>query len=147
MEIIIKQNILLKALTVVSKVAVGGRASLPVLNNILIQADKAGVSLSATNLDIAAIDFLPIKPKKEGKITVPARLLTDFIGNLPRNEEIKIEAKGTKVIVSSGKYQSVINGADAEDFPSLPSVDEKEAVKFIVGVDEFKNSLWKSRKW
>lgn len=141
MRIKINQNKLSKALNIVSRIAAGSRATLPVLNNVLICAEKGKVSLSTTNLDMAIVDFLPIKPEEEGKITVPARLLAEFVGNLPRNEEIEIKNKGTKVTVSAGKYQSVMNGVDAEDFPTLPEINEKKAVKFVVGVDEFKSGI------
>lgn len=141
MRIKINQNKLSKALNIVSRIAAGSRATLPVLNNVLICAEKGKVSLSTTNLDMAIVDFLPIKPEEEGKITVPARLLAEFVGNLPRNEEIEIKNKDTKVTVSAGKYQSVMNGVDAEDFPTLPEINEKKAVKFVVGVDEFKSGI------
>ena len=141
MRIKINQNKLSKALNIVSRIAAGSRATLPVLNNVLICAEKGKVSLSTTNLDMAIVDFLPIKPEEEGKITVPARLLAEFVGNLPRNEETEITNKGTKVTVLAGKYQSVMNGVDAEDFPTLPEINEKKAVKFVVGVDEFKNGI------
>ncbi len=141
MKFKIKQNKLSKALNIVSRVAGGSRVSLPILNNVLISAEKSSVFLSTTNLDMAITDYLPVKPVEEGKITVPARLLAEFVGNLPRDEEITIENKGTKVTVSAGKYQSTINGVDADDFPTLPDMDEKKVIKFIVGVDEFKNGI------
>ncbi|MBR3368906.1 DNA polymerase III subunit beta [Candidatus Saccharibacteria bacterium] len=141
MKFKIKQNKLSRALNTVSRVAAGSRTTLPILNNVLIFAEKNKVSLSTTNLDMAITEYLPERPEEEGKITVPARLLAEFVGNLPRDEEITIENKGTKVTISAGKYQSVINGADAEDFPTLPEINEKKAVKFTINVDDFKNGI------
>lgn len=141
MKIKIGQSKLSRALNAVSRVAAGSRATLPVLNNVLICAEKGKVSLTTTNLDMAIVDYLPIKPEEEGKITVPARLLADFVGNLPREEEIEIKTKGTKITVSAGKYQSVMNGVDADDFPTLPNIDEKKAVKFLLNIDDFKSGI------
>lgn len=141
MKLKIKQNKLSRALNTVSRVAVSSKSSLAVLNNVLINAEEDKVSLSTTNLDMAIIEFLPIRAEEEGKITVPARLLAEFVSNLPKDEEIIIETKGKKVSISAGKYQSVINGADADDFPALPEVDEKKAIKFSLGVDEFKHGV------
>lgn len=138
MEIKIAQSKLSKALNVVSRVAAGSRTTLPVLNNVLIRADEGKVSLTTTNLDMAIVDFLPVKPVDTGVITVPAKLFADFVGNLPREEVVSITSSGTKITVKAGKYQSVINGTVADDFPELPEIEEEKSVKFVVSVDDFK---------
>ena len=119
MEINVDQNKLTKALSVVSKVATSSKTTLPILSNVLIKAKKNKVTLTTTNLDMAVVDFLPTSSSKDGEITVPARLLADFVANLPKGE-VKISVNGTKITVSSGKYKSMMNGASTEDFPELP---------------------------
>lgn len=141
MKIETTQEKLNKALNIVSRVAVGIKASLPILNNVLIKVNKKKVSLTTTNLDIAVVNYLPVSNSEDGIVTVPARLIAEFVNNLPKGEVVRIEAKGTKVTVKAGKYSSVINGALAEDFPEMPEINEEEAVKFKIGVDEFKNGL------
>ena len=140
MKIKVTQDKLSKALSNVSRIAIG-RATLPILNNILIRVDNKKVSLVTTNLDMAVIDFLPVSSSEDGVITVPAKLLTEFISNLPKGEIVEISTKGSKVTVSAGKYSSTINGTIADDFPELPEIDEKNSVTFKIGIDEFKNSL------
>lgn len=140
MEIEVTQEKLSKALNTVSRVA-GNRSTLPVLNNVLIRVDEKKVSLTTTNLDMAVVDYLPVSSAKDGVVTVPARLLAEFVSNLPRGEVIKIDAKDTKVTVSAGKYTSVVNGTLADDFPELPEIDESKAVVFKLGVDDFKTAL------
>jgi DNA polymerase-3 subunit beta len=90
---------------------------------------------------MAVVDYLPVSSAKDGVVTVPARLLAEFVSNLPRGEVIKINAKDTKVTVSAGKYTSVVNGTLADDFPELPEIDESKAVVFKLGVDDFKTAL------
>lgn len=141
MEFKLTQNKLSKALNIVSKITSGNKATLPVLNNVLIRAEDNKVFLSTTNLDIAIVDYLPVKPNKEGSVTVPARLLAEFVGNLPKTEEVSISAKDTKITISAGKYKSIINGTVADEFPEIPKIDEEKAVKFIMGIDEFKNGI------
>ncbi len=138
MEFKLSQNKLSKALNIVSKVAMGNKATLPILNNVLIKADGDKVSLSTTNLDIAIVDYLPVKPDNEGSITVPARLLAEFVNNLPKSDEVVLKSDGSKMTIVAGKYRSTINGASADDFPEIPKIDDSEVVKFIMGVDEFK---------
>ena len=140
MEIEVSQSKLSKALNNVSRIAVG-KVTLPVLNNVLIRVDNKKVSLVTTNLDMAIVDYLPVSDSKDGVVTVPAKLLAEFVSNLPRDEKIKITTEGTKITISAGKYTSTINGSPADDFPELPEINEENAVVFKIGVDEFKNGI------
>lgn len=141
MEIEVSQEKLARALNVVSRVAVGAKATLPILSNVLIRVDGGKVSLTTTNLDMAVVDYVPVINAKDGTITVPARLLAEFVQNLPKGEKIKITVDGAKVKTVAGKYSSTINGATAEDFPELPEIDEEKAVIYKMGIDEFKAGL------
>ena len=137
MEIEVTQEKLSRALNNVSRIAMG-RVTLPVLNNVLIRVDNKKVSLTTTNLDMAVVDFLPTSKSKNGTVTVPAKLLADFVSNLPKGETIKISAKGDKVTISAGRYSSTINGCPADDFPELPELDEKSSATFKINTDDFK---------
>ena len=138
MEIEVTQEKLAKALSSVSRVAAGARSPLPILSNVLIRADNNKVSLTATNLEMAVVEYVPVISAKNGAMTVPARLLAEFVSNLPRGEKITIKTEGVKVKISAGKYTSTINGMAADDYPELPEIDEKAAVKYKLGTDEFK---------
>ena len=70
---------------------------------------------------------------------MPARLIAEFVSNLPRGEIVEITAEGEKVRLKLGGYTSSINGAPADDFPELPEIEEGKVVKFVIGVDEFKD--------
>lgn len=141
MEIKIGQEKLAKALNYVSKVAAGARATLPILNNVLIRVDDNRVSLTTTNLDMAVVSFLPVAGCKNGVVTVPARLLAEFVSNLPKSEMVELVAEGEKVEIRAGGYTSSINGAAADDFPELPEVEEDKMMKFSVDVEAFKEGL------
>ncbi len=141
MELEVAQDKLNKALSIVSKVAVSGRSTLPILSNVLIRCNAGKVSLITTNLDMAAVDYLPTLKASDGVVTVPARVLAEFVSNLPRGEKISLKTEGVKVKLTAGKYTSTMNGVAADDFPELPELDEKSAVKFSMGVDEFKTGL------
>ena len=141
MEIKILQEKLAKALNTVSRVAAGSRTTLPILSNVLIRVDDNKVTLTTTNLDMAVVSYLPASQSKNGVITVPARLMAEFVGNLPRGEVVEIGANGDKVAIKVSGYTSTINGASADDFPELPEIDESKAVKFQMGVEEFKEGL------
>lgn len=141
MEIKIAQEKLSKSLNGVSRVAAGARATLPILNNVLIRVDDNKVSLTTTNLDMAVMSFLPATSSKNGVVTVPARLIAEFVSNLPRGEIVEITAEGARVEVKAGKCQSTINGALADDFPELPELDTEKTVRFTMGAEDFKAGL------
>lgn len=140
MKIEVTQDKISKALNIVSRTAVGTRVTLPVLNNVLIRVDDKKVSLVTTNLDMAVIDYLPVSSSEDGVITVPAKLIAEYVSNLPKGI-IKIESNDTKITVSSDKYSSTINGTLADEFPEIPEINEETAVTFKIGVDEFKTSV------
>jgi DNA polymerase-3 subunit beta len=140
MEINVDQGKLAKALSVVSRVATGSKTTLPILSNVLIRVLDGKVTLTTTNLDMAVVDYLPTSSSKNGEITVPARLLADFVSNLPKGD-VKISVKDTKITTVSGKYKSVMNGVDATDFPELPELNEEKSVIFKIPAEEFKESV------
>lgn len=141
MEITIIQKRLAKALSIMSRVALNSRTGLPILNNVLLRAEGNQLTLTATNLELATVSYLTAKVEKEGTITVPARLMAEFVANLPKDDDVNISTKDGKMTVSAGKYKSTINGIAADDFPELPKIDEKKAVQFRVGVDVLKESI------
>lgn len=140
MEIEVEQGKLAKALNVVSRVAAGTKSTLPVLNNVLIRVDGKKVTLTTTNLDMAVVDYLPTSNCKNGVVTVPAKLLAEFVSNLPKGV-VKMTVKNEKVITTLGKYTSTMNSTPADDFPELPEIDEQKAVVFKMGVDDFKTGV------
>jgi len=140
MELSVPQERLAKALNIVSRVSLHTKLTLPVLSNVLIRAEGKKLALTATNLEMATVHFLGAKVKKEGTITVPARLLAEFVSNLPKEVDVEMTAKDNKLTVKAGQYRSVMNGLAADDFPELPKIDEKKAVKFKVGVEDFRTA-------
>ncbi len=94
--------------------------TLPILNNLLLEAKKGKFSISATNLEIGVISNINAKVKKEGKITISSKLLSSFVNNLEEDEKIEMNLDGDKLKLSSGKSKAVIKGLPADDFPLIP---------------------------
>lgn len=122
MKLQVTQENLAKALGHVSRVA-NSRGTLPILSNVLIKTTGNRLSISATNLDIAITHYIGSKVQKEGAITVPARLMQDFVSSLPAGV-IDLSLQDNKLHISTEKYQSVINGVSAEDFPVMPAITD-----------------------
>ena len=127
MKLKVTQENLAKALNSVSRVA-NSRGTLPILSNILLKIVDNRLSIAATNLDIAITHFVGAKVEKEGAITVPARLMQEFVSSLPSGV-ISLELQENKLHISTEKYQSTINGVSAEDFPVMPAITKGETLK------------------
>lgn len=108
------------ALTLASPIA-SKNASLPILQNILLKAEEGGLTISATNLEIGVVTFVRGKTEEPGELTVQASLLAQFV-NLLDADQVELVSDGTKLLVSSGKQKTSIQGVDAADFPVLPKI-------------------------
>lgn len=121
MQLQVTQENLNKALSVVARVA-SARNTLPILANVLIKTVDNRLSISATNLDIAITQHIGAKVSEEGAITVPARLMQDFISSLPSGV-IELKLDESKLHITTDQYQSVVNGVVADDFPVMPAIN------------------------
>jgi DNA polymerase III subunit beta len=118
------QENLARGLSVVSR-AVSNR-SLPVLTNVLLKTEDAGLKLTATNLEIGITYWVPGKIESDGATSVPARLLTDLVNSLPGGEPIDLElGEGETLHIRSGRFESNIKGISADDFPTVQTSGER----------------------
>ena len=118
------QENLNRGLNIVGR-AVAARSTLPITQNILLAAEQSRLKLAATNLEMATTCWVGAKVEEEGSITVPARLLIDFVNSLPNDLiEINLPAAGRILELKSGHFQARINGIDAADFPPIPQITD-----------------------
>lgn len=118
------QENLNKGLNIVGR-AVATRSTLPITQNILLSAEQSRLKLAATNLEMAITCWVGAKVKQKGEITVPARLLSDFVNSLPNDLiEINLPASGRILELKSGHFQAHIHGIDAADFPPIPQIND-----------------------
>lgn len=137
MKLQVTQENLNKALGIVARVA-NTRNALPVLSNVLLKTVNNRLTIAATNLDIAITYYTGAKVQDEGAITVPARLMQDFVGSLPSGV-IELELEDYKLHVKTDQYQSSINGVSAEEYPVMPAIDK--GVSWSVPAGELKKAL------
>ena len=118
------QENLQRALGRVSR-AVATRTALPVLSNVLIATDGERLRIAATNLEIGVTTWVDGSIQEEGRITVDARLLGEFVNTLPSGQvDLTTDATRISLTVQSGRDKATINGIDAEDFPVIPTVSD-----------------------
>ncbi|MEI8103853.1 MAG: DNA polymerase III subunit beta [Candidatus Moraniibacteriota bacterium] len=127
MKVICTQENLKRAIGVAER-GVGRQGTLPILGNFLLETDNGRLKLSATNLDIGIVARVGAKIETDGRITVPAKLLSNFISNLPVGETITLEEMpGLALSITAGQYQVKIKGLDAQEFPIIPQAKEGSA--------------------
>lgn len=139
MEITVTQENLTRALSAVGRVA-SIKTQLPILSNILLRTDGNRLLIAATNLEIAITQYIGAKITKPGAITIPARLMSEFISSLPK-ESVELKVINDNLHIKSGKYTSIINGFIADDFPELPTINEVSSIQYSIKVEDFKKAV------
>jgi DNA polymerase III subunit beta len=137
MKLQVTQENLAKALSTVGKIA-NSRGTLPILSNIVLKTVDNRLSIEATNLDIAINQLIGSKVETGGAITVPARLMQDFISSLPSGV-ISLELDEHRLKITTDKYQSVINGTSFDEFPVMPAISKGKTWK--MSAQKFKQAL------
>lgn len=111
-----------RALAQVSR-AVATKTALPVLSNVLIASDDGRLKIAATNLEIGITTWIGASIEEEGRITVDARLLSEFVNTLPSDAvQLSSDSVRSSLMVQCGRDKAAINGIDADDFPVIPTV-------------------------
>ena len=139
MELSVTQENLARALNAVSRVA-SSKTGLPILSNILLRTDGSRLLVAATNLEIASTYHIGAKVLKQGSVTLPARLVNEFVSSLPKGT-VDLSTKGAHMTITSGSFTSVLNGVDADEFPELPTIDEKKSVQYTINSLDFKQAI------
>jgi len=106
---------------------ISSRISLPVLGNILIEAKGGRIITSSTNLEVGLICKTGGKVEEEGGITIPARLITDYINSLPNNR-IDFDGDENLINIKCKNNQASIKGIPPTEFPQIPKIKNKTLV-------------------
>jgi len=128
MKFKLNKNDILKTLQNVQS-AISSKNTLPILSNILLEAQKNNIKITATDLDIGISSKADIKPEIEGAITIPAKKIFDIIKELPEDNPITISTKKNNVVtIESGKILFKIIGLPKEEFPQPPTLKNKDTI-------------------
>lgn len=135
MKITVLQENLHRALGIVGK-AVATKTTMPVLNNILLETEKGRLKLSATNLEVGITHWLDCQIEEDGAVTIPAKLLTDFVADLPADKiEIVLDDARHILHLTCGRHEAHIKGIDASEFPVVPVLTTQTVVAEVSAPD------------
>lgn len=108
--------------------AINTKSSLPILSNILIEAENDNTVLTATDLDIGITTTIPIKADVAGSVTIPAKKFFDIIKELPESEILISVKKNNLVNIECDSCAFKIMGLPKDEFPQLPEFKDRDSV-------------------
>jgi DNA polymerase-3 subunit beta len=122
MRFTIERGALMKALGHVQSV-VERRNTIPILSNVLIEAQGNSVTFAATDLDIEIVDGADAEVERAGSITVPAHLLYEIVRKLPDGAQVRLDLSSDdpRVTITAGRGRYNLSVLAAADFPAMSS--------------------------
>ena len=126
MKLRILQETLSESLQIASRFT-SNRTQLPVLGNIYLSSEKNKLVISATNLEMSFTTSIGSQVEKEGKITIPTRVIVDLIGNLNPGS-LSLETDKEQLVVSGNQNKFNLSGMNVSDFPSVPQSIGKTSI-------------------
>jgi len=102
----------------------------------MLSSDQGRLKLVSTNLEMAVSCWVGAKIDEEGSVTIPAKLLTEFVATLPNDKiDMSLPASGTKTLeLKCARFEARISGVDAKEFPPIPKVGDGITVKVEIGL-------------
>jgi DNA polymerase sliding clamp subunit (PCNA homolog) len=131
MKVTLERTALLKSLGHVHRV-VERRNTIPILSNVLIEAQDGKLALKSTDLDLEASESVPADVAQNGATTVPAHVIYDIVRKLPEGAQASLETAGDsgQLILRSGRSRFTLQALPASDFPDLTSASSRTASRF-----------------
>ncbi|MBW7893877.1 MAG: DNA polymerase III subunit beta [Opitutaceae bacterium] len=112
---------------------VGSKATMPILSNVLIEAEKDQISLTTTNLDLGIRCKIKAEVKETGSVTLPVKRLAGIVRELPNVDVTVDAAPNHQVKLASGGSNFRIMGIGKEEFPPLPEFGDEKSFSLEQG--------------
>jgi DNA polymerase-3 subunit beta len=109
---------------------VGSKATMPILSNVLIEAEKDHITLTTTNLDLGIRAKIKAEVKETGAVTLPVKRLATIVRELPNVDVVFDGSPNHQVKLTSGGSNFRIMGIGKEEFPPLPEFGDEKSFVF-----------------
>ena len=110
----------------------GKNLNLPILSNILLDAEEKDLKLISTNLELGVEIIIPAKIENKGKITVPAGIFNSFLSNISGSDQINLEVQNNNLIISTNNNSTLIKSQPTDDFPVIPKLKSNNEISIPV---------------
>jgi len=144
MKVTIERAELLKSLGHVHRV-VERRNTIPILANVLVRAEKAALSLKATDLDLEVIESISAEVSPAGSTTVPAHMFYEIVRKLPEGSQVVLESSSDRAVLAirAGRSRFTLQTLPESDFPDLAAGDMTH--KFALAAADLKRLIDKTQ--
>ena len=144
MKVTVERAELLRSLGHVHRV-VERRNTIPILANVLLKAEKAKLSLKATDLDLEVTDTIAAEVSPGGSTTVPAHMIYEIVRKLPDGAQVVLEGSGDRAVLSirAGRSRFTLQTLPESDFPDLAAGEMSHSFK--LGAGELKRLIDKTQ--
>ncbi|MGJ8652769.1 MAG: DNA polymerase III subunit beta [Opitutaceae bacterium] len=117
---------------------VATRSTMPILSNVLIEAEDGHISLTTTNLDLGIRCRIKADVSDTGSLTLPVRKLATIVRELPQSDVFIETSDKNQAKITSGGSLFKIMGISSEEFPPLPTFENRKVFELsqeqIVGM-------------
>lgn len=141
MKFRINAEIFASYINLVSRV-VSAKANLPILSNILLDVEKDKVRFTGTDLEVQISAFTPLSAQDEGRTSINAKLFSQYINTIPKEESIEVELDKTLLKVTSQAGSASFSTKEADEFPMFEESDLE--VLFEIPKDTFATMIEKT---
>jgi DNA polymerase-3 subunit beta len=118
MELVVRKSDLLRELQLFQGI-VERKNTIPILANVLVEAEGDEVRLLATDLEVGLRSRCAASVSKPGSLTIPAKKLYEIVKALPETD-VRIEESANAVKIAADRFESKLQTLPREDFPTLP---------------------------
>lgn len=132
MKVKVEKQELLKASQMIQNV-VAIKGTLPVLSNILIEAENNKIKFTATDLEIGMYCFIPAEVYQSGALTIPAKKFNEMVKELPDAPIILSTLKNNTMSINSENVYFKLLGLPKDDFPKIPELEEENSIEVEQG--------------
>ncbi len=129
MKLVVSKEALQSSLQVIQGI-VGSKSTMPILSHMLLEAGDTGITISATDLDIAVKEPLEAEVEEKGSVCVPAKKLYEIVREAPA-EKLTLESlENNWITLTGGRSKFKLAGLTGDDFPAFPEISEGESIVF-----------------
>jgi len=139
MRITFLRKNLSRALKIITPI-IAHQADLTILSNFIIKAGKNSISLSATDLEVGVTTIVRGKISKEGEITIPAQIFSEFITN-STSKKIELTVKDETIYLKGRNSKVQIKGQSSEEFPQIPELDKEKVERIKIPAKKLLTAL------
>ena len=133
------QDTFSKYIGLVSRI-VSNKPGLPILNNVYFESKDGKLMMKASDLEVSLSTWIGADISEDGKTTVPAKQLSEFISNVPE-EKVDVEVVSQNFNISTSNNSASFNTMPSDDFPAIPEIDDKEKEVFRINKGDFVSSI------